>query len=221
MTEMTDVDRLYARVAVLYPDAGLLDSRCSCEVLVETGHGSIHEYDPNCSRCHGTGTLLPPPEVRLGRLVRVAQKAFCSNWSRPHRYWWLAPIPESALAQALIATIDYEARFPLLCQQPGMESLRDECPGPYPYLGGETVAEKAQPQLGDGKWIRVEVPLHEWNDLQAANQRLTAAAQQACKVLEQVHRHWEHDDAGLDLSDLEGEIAMLRKVLLEVADAQG
>jgi len=43
---------------------------------------------------------------------------------------------------------------------------------------------------------------------QAREQRLRAALQQAAKTLQQVVREWEGEEAGLDLSDLEGEIAV-------------
>ena len=43
---------------------------------------------------------------------------------------------------------------------------------------------------------------------QAREQRLRAALQQAAKTLQQVVCEWEREEAGLDLSDLEGEIAV-------------
>ena len=98
---MTTIPPAYAaklrRLQELLPGAKLLDP-CPDPAGDSNGH-RLH------SRCHGTGAVVPPLEVLLGRLVRAAQAQFGAIWLYRHRDWLLMADPEDALVDAMLAAL--------------------------------------------------------------------------------------------------------------------
>lgn len=79
MSNITDADKaLYRAVAEALAargHTGLLDTRCSCEVLVSDNSilGYHHEYDAACPNCSGTGSVVPS-EAECGWRLMLAVK---------------------------------------------------------------------------------------------------------------------------------------------------
>ena len=107
----------YRRLAALMPEAGLLDA-CGC---FGNRDDCYYEHKENCVwGCNGTGKLVPPLEVWLGRLVRAAlgqgQHVIIVSTPKAVRGPYLAaikvgmaeygPDPESALVDAMLQALE-------------------------------------------------------------------------------------------------------------------
>ena len=108
---MTTISPAYAdklrRLQELLPGAGLLDE-CPCNIVGQQCNACFGGTRPltrcwlECINCGGTGTVAPPLEVLLGRLVRANRLLVRpAVWNS----WLDKAIPEYALLDSMLAAL--------------------------------------------------------------------------------------------------------------------